>query len=93
MVGHRGITMSKRGAEQKLRHLTATATQVASGTELWARDHVLEYVDTFKYLVIMMSFNESNLSKVAWNLHIARMRWGQLSRMLCQEGADTTTSG
>ena len=43
----------------KAPHIYATAYQVAAGTEFWSWDQVLEKVDTFKYLVRVLSLGKS----------------------------------
>ena len=46
-VGHLGIIMCKRGAEQKRPCLVATATWEADVTYFRSQGHVIERVETF----------------------------------------------
>ena len=55
-----GNEMCRREVEQKCFRIAANAAQVASGTDLRACDQVLEKVDTFKYLVRILSYDDIN---------------------------------
>ena len=50
-------------------------------------------MDTFKYLVRIISFDNINWPIVARNYHIDQNKWGRFSRMFYQEVGDTSTSG
>ena len=50
------------------------------------QDQVLEKLDTFKYLVRILYFDNSKFPMVAWNLQRERRKWGQLSYLLYQKG-------
>ena len=92
-AGHLGTTMCKSGVKLNHHHLAATAAHISAGTDFRAQDEVLENLDTFNYLGRMMSFDDRDWPVVAWNLHKYWSKWGRLSYLLCQKGADTTTSG
>ena len=54
VAGHLGTTMCKIGVKRNHHHLSATAFQVAAGTEFQAEDQVLEKLDTLNYLGRML---------------------------------------
>ena len=47
---------------------------------------------TFKYLVRIMYFDNSNWPAVSQNFQRAQRKWGRFSRMLFQEGDDIINS-
>ena len=53
----------------------------------------LENVSSFKYLGRWLTENDSDWQAVTGNLKKARKKWGRISRILVQEGADAKTSG
>ena len=56
--GHIGATMCKSGVNRNHHHLASTVAQVTAGTEFRAQDEVPEKLDTFNYLVRMLSFDD-----------------------------------
>ena len=92
-AGHLGNKMFKRGAEQKRHRLAATYAQAVAGKDFLEQDQILENVDTFKYLSMMLYFDESDWTTAACNLHIVWRKWGQFPHLLCWERSDTRTSG
>ena len=92
-AGYLNTAMYKRGSDKKHCCISSTTTQVVSGNELRSQDQVLDKVDTCNYLGRMLYFNDRNWPVVENNLQRARMKWGQFSCMLCQEGANIRTSG
>ena len=84
--GHLGTTMCKSGGKLNYHHLSATAVQVAAGTEFQAEDQVLEKLDTFNYLGRILSFDDRDLPVVTWDLHKNWSKWGWLSCLICQKG-------
>ena len=58
VAGHLGTTMYKIGVKRNHHHLSATAFQVAVGTEFQTEDQVLENLDTLTYLGRMLSFDD-----------------------------------
>ena len=86
VAGHLGTTMCKSGGKRNQHHLSATTVQVAVGTEFQAEDQVLEKLDTFNYLVRMLSFDDRNLPIATRNLHKDWSKWGWLSCLICQKG-------
>ena len=83
---HLGTTMRKIGGKRNRYHLSATAFQVAAVTEFEAEDQVLKKLDTFNYLVRMLSFDGRNLTVVTRNLHKDWSKWGWLSCLIYQKG-------
>ena len=69
-----GNEMYGGGEEQNHHHLSSKAAQVAVGMEFRPRDQILEKADTFKYLIQMMSFDNSYWPYVVSNLHISRSK-------------------
>ena len=59
-TGHLDTTMCKRGGDHKRHHLAVIASQVESGMEFWEQYQVLEKFDTFKYLSMMLLFENIN---------------------------------
>ena len=78
-----GIKICKRGVWWNRRCLAGTAAQVAVGMEFWAWYHVLEKVYIFKYLGMIISFNDRNLLAIGCNLQIKKRKWGRLSHLMC----------
>ena len=58
VAGHLGTKMYKIRGKRNHHHLSAAAVQVAVDTELQAEDQILEKLDTFNYLVRMLSFDD-----------------------------------
>ena len=50
-------------------------------------------MDTFKYLVLMLYFDDSDWNVVGRDLQIAWRKKGRFSQLLGREGDDTRTSG
>ena len=67
-AGHLGTAMCLRGSEWKHRRLAAADAQEAARTEFRAWDHVLERVETFKYLGRILLSEDSDWPVVAGNL-------------------------
>ena len=68
MLGHIGNKMFRRGVERNHIRLAANEALVSAETEFWARDHILDNLDTFKYLIQILSFDESKWPSFAKNL-------------------------
>ena len=68
MLGHIGNKMFRRGVERNHICLAANEALVSAETEFWARDHILDNLDTFKYLIQILSFDESKWPSFAKNL-------------------------
>ena len=83
---HLGTTICKSGVKRNHHHIAATAAQITAGTDFQAQDQVLEKLDTFNYLDMMLSFYDRDWPVVNWNLHKYWIKWGRLSCMLCQKG-------
>ena len=56
------------------------------------RYHVIESVETVKYLGQILYTNSSDLPEVADNLQKTWRKWGRLSHILFHKGADPRTS-
>ena len=78
---------------KKFFRIAASAAWLDTGTEFLVWDQVLENVDTFKYLCVMLSSDVSDWPDMSWNLQIKRSKWCQFSCLLGHAGADTRTSG
>ena len=50
-------------------------------------------VMAFKYLGLVMTAGDDDCPAFAGNLQKARASWGQMSRILCREGADPKVPG
>ena len=83
-AGHLGTIIFKSGGKRKHHHLATTYTQVEAGTEFRAQNQVLEDLDTFNYLVRMLSFDDRDWPMLAWNLHKYWIKWGRLLFLLYQ---------
>ena len=92
-AGHLGTAICLKGAEWKRRRLAAAAAQEAAGTEFRAQDHVLERLETVKYLDRLLLSDDSDWPVVAGNLWKERRKWDRLSCMLVREGVDTGMYG
>ena len=64
----------------------------SSGRAFHSYGSPLENVTAFKYLVRVMTAGDDDWSEVAGTLQKARKSWGQMSRILSQEGADPKVS-
>ena len=71
------MTQCSRGERKSLRIADASAQEV-SRTEYSAQQHVIERVETFKYLVQILSSEDSEWPVVAGNLWKARHKWGMI---------------
>ena len=60
---------------------------------MWSWDQVLEKVDTFNYVVRIISFGNINSHMVDCNHHIYQNIWGRFSCMFYEEADDTRTFG
>ena len=63
--GHLVTTMCKSGGDLNHHHTAATAAHLEAGMEFRAQDEVLEKLDTFNYLVRMLSFDDKDWPVVA----------------------------
>ena len=66
--GHPSTEICRRRAEQKRRCLATSAARVATGIKLRYCGHILDKVDTFKYISIMVPFDDNDWSAVLQNL-------------------------
>ena len=74
LARHLGTAMCKRWSEQKRRRLATTNARSAAGMELQARYQLIEKLDTFKYMVRMLSFDGSKWPVVDQNFHRAQRK-------------------
>ena len=79
------VTQCSRGERKSLR-LAAAAAQEVSRTECSAQQHVIEWVETFKYLVQILSSEDIDWPVVAGNLWKLRWKLGRFSSILVREG-------
>ena len=75
LARHLGTTILNRVSELKHRHLASTTTQIEATTEFWVWNQVLEKLDTFKYLDMMLYFYEIEWPMVDRNLQIEQRKW------------------
>jgi len=82
----------RRRAECRVltQQIIATRTQAPP---LNAGDTDLAHVDSFKYLGRWMSADDSDTMAVSQNIARARIRWGQLCRLLTRQGASRKAMG
>ena len=89
-VGHLVNAVFKIGVEQNCHRLSAIAIRVAAVVDFGAWEQVLEKVDTFNCLGGILSYDDSNWSVVAQNLHISQRKWGWFSYVIFKEGEGHT---
>ena len=90
--GHLDIEMCSRMAVRKRHRLSANSARVAAGTEFWARDQVLDKLDTFKTLWRILSSDDINWTVACRKLKRVRRKWDRFSLLLSHDGVDTRTS-
>ena len=87
--GHLQTAILKREEKWKIHFLAAADAQETAGTELGAWEHVLDWVEIFKYLVRILLFDNSDWPSVDGNLWKAQWKLGIFYCMIIRDGADT----
>ena len=75
-VRHLRNKMCRRGAERKRRHLDANAARLAAEKEFQSYDQIIDKVDTFKYFVRILSFDNIDCPAIVMNLQRAERKYG-----------------
>ena len=81
----------RSGAERKRPCLAAAATWKTDVTDFRAQGHVIERVESFKYPVWLLLYNNSGCPELTGKLSKSRRKWGRFSFMLVRKGADPCT--
>ena len=85
---HPATAQCNRGAGQKRRRLAEAELWESTERAFEAYGEPLENVTEFKYLGQVTTTVDDDWPAVVGNLRKAMKSWGQLSRILSQEGAD-----
>ena len=85
--------MCRSGAERKRRQLAETEIRESTEMAFEVYGKQLMMVPSFKYLGIILTAGDKDLTAVAGNLGEARKSWGRLKRILSREGEDKRVSG
>ena len=93
MTVNLGTAMFRRGAKWKRHHLLDAAAQKADVMEFRVQDHMIDKVDTFKCLIFLLSFYNSDWPAVDGKCWKVRRKWGMFSQMIVHEGAYPHMSG
>ena len=79
--------------EQNCCRISTNYSRIASWTQFWESDQVLNKVYIFNYLGSIISFYDRDCPDVSRNLYRAWSKLGWFSCLLGQEGGDTRTYG
>ena len=90
---HLATTQCSRGADRKIRRLSEKELREISERYFQAYVQPLENITAFRYLGRLMMTGDDDCTAVVGNLHNARKSWGQLLRILIQEGVNPKVSG
>jgi len=92
---HQQSELCLRGQQRRLRRATTQDIIVARdfAPEFTAGETTLDVVPAFKYLGRWMASDDSDVMAVTQNISKARMRWGQLCRLLTRRGASRRVMG
>jgi len=92
---HQRSKLCKKGQGRQHRRAVTQAIIVSRDLtpEFTAGNITLDPVQSFKYLGRWMSADDSDVMAVTQNIHKARLRWGQLCRLLTRRGASRHVMG
>ena len=85
------IEICRRGAEQKCHRLAVNSIHVVTGMELQSHYHIVDKVDTYKYLKHMLFFDDSDWPTIFNDLQRLQRIWVRLYRLLGREEVDRTS--
>ena len=89
---HLGTSQCRTGTEQKRRRLAEAEMQENLERAFHAYGKQMKAVTDFRYLRRLLTATDDDWPAVAGNIRKARVSWGQLARVLGQEGADLKVS-
>ena len=82
-----------RGADRKRSRLAEEEFKESTKRGFQVYVEPFDNVTVFRYLGLVMTVGDNDWPAVVGNIHKTKKSWGQLSRILIREGADSKVSG